>query len=856
LTQSCPKCRFENPDNTKYCGNCATLLPLSDETPEAQTETLVVPLVEMRTGSILAGRYEIIEELGKGGMGKVYKALDREINDKIAVKVIRPEIATNKKIIERFHNELKMARTITHKNVCRMHDLGKDGDTRFITMEYVSGEDLKKSIRRMGPLSMRKTLSIGKQICQGLSEAHHLGVYHRDLKPHNIMIDREGNAKIMDFGIALSQKANGITDSNIIIGTPQYLSPEQVEGKRVDQRADIYSLGVIFFEMVTGQVPFDGDTTLSIAVKHKTEIPRDPKEFNAQIPEELSQLILKCMEKETEKRYQTAEELCSELTLIESEIPTSETAVSREDSNIKTMSKWLELSRLPRALLFFVLVVVAGYFFYTEILSTGSREEEGPGGTKHKNSIVLLLLRDLSPQENQGASCLAMTERLIMNLIAFNELRVIGLESTLSYRDSNKSIREIGRELLVENVLEGTLYTDKDNLRVTIKISNVEDGAVYWGREFQRNRKDEFELHDDISKSVAEVLGIERVNEKYSRVKPRESASLRAYESYKYGRHFEILYYESNAIKDLEACEKNYLDAIKHDPNYALAYWRLGNFYYNLYVNKIGEKYLNLAYEYFMKAKEIDENLAEVNVGLGWYHFDQSDNDKAFQYFKRAYELDPDNAEINFHVGGFLRSIGLYEKAIKYYSQAFELDPTPAEFSDWNIVRARCYSFTGRFEEAANYLKTALIIKPAADLHRNYIQQLIKMKKYEEAEIQLSEAEKLYPEEQSIRHYRAWLLAVEGEKERALELIKDAESTFLYRFTCIYSLLDMKDEAIKNIKYGIDRGFDIYKDCFYSYPYLISTPCLDNLRADPRFQKIVDTEKQKYEEKLAKYSGL
>jgi serine/threonine protein kinase len=276
----CPRCDFKNPDSTKYCGNCATPLPLSDETLDAQTETLSVPIIDLTTGSILADRYEIIEELGKGGMGKVYKAFDKEINEKIAVKIIRPEIATNKNIIQRFQNELKMARTITHRNVCRMHDLGKDGDTRFITMEYVSGEDLKKSIRRMGPLTVRKAISIG---------AHHLGVFHRDLKPHNIMIDREGNAKIMDFGIALSQKSEGITDSNVIIGTPQYLSPEQVEGKKVDQRSDIYSLGVILFEMVTGQVPFDGDTTLSIAVKHKTETPRDPKEFNAQIPEELSQ---------------------------------------------------------------------------------------------------------------------------------------------------------------------------------------------------------------------------------------------------------------------------------------------------------------------------------------------------------------------------------------------------------------------------------------------------------------------------------------------------------------------------------------------------------------------------------------
>jgi adenylate cyclase len=489
-------------------------------------------------------------------------------------------------------------------------------------------------------------------------------------------------------------------------------------------------------------------------------------------------------------------------------------------------------------------------------LVKGSRDAVAAGGAKHKNSIFLLLLRDLSLQQDQEASCLGMTERLIMNLLAFDEIRVIGLESTLAYRDLNKSVQEIGRELQVANVLEGTLETDEDNIRVTIKISSVEDGSVYWGREYQRNSKDVFELQDDISKSVAEALGINLVDEKYSKVKPIESVSLKAYEFYKYGRLFEIRYYESNDIRDLEACEKNYLEAIKNDPNYALAYWHLGNFYYNLYIHKDDEEYLNLMYEYFMKAKEIDENLAEVNAGLGWYHFDKEDNDRAFQYFKRALELDPNNAEINFHVGSFLRSIGLYEKAIMFYSRAFELEPTPLEFSDRNIVRARCYSYTGRFEEAAYYLKNALGVKPDIDLHLNYVQQLIKMKKYEEAEIQLSEAEKLYPDEPLVMHRRAWLLAANGEKERALKLIKDVDHTFLYRFTCIYALLGMKNEAITNIKEGIARGFEIYKGYLYSYPYLRNTPCYDSLREDPRFQEIVNTEKQKYDEKLVKYGGL
>jgi serine/threonine protein kinase/Flp pilus assembly protein TadD len=852
----CSNCKFDNPENTKFCGNCASPLILPEETVEAQTETLATPIHDIMRGRVLDERYEIIEEIGKGGMGKVYKAYDREINENIALKIIRPEIASNTKIITRFQNELKTARRIAHRNVCRMFDLGRDGETRFITMEYVPGEDLKKTIRRMGPLTVRKTVSIGKQICQGLAEAHHWGIFHRDLKPHNIMIDREGNTRIMDFGIALTHEAEEITNSDVMVGTPQYLSPEQVEGKKVDQRSDIYSFGVILFEMVTGQVPFDGDSSISIAVKHKTEIPPIPGELNAQIPEELSLLILKCLEKNPEKRYQSTEELYAVLTRIEDEFPTGETAISREKSRIKAIRKRLELSRFPGLLLLSALIVVASYFFYTKIFVERSHDVAGPGGAKHKNSIVLLHIRDLSPQQNQEASCLGMTEKLIMNLIAFDELRVIGLETTLSYRNSNKSIQEIGRELQVANVLEGTLQGDANDIRVTVKISSVEDGAIYWGREYQRGREDVFKLHDEISKSVAEILGIEHVDEKYSSIKSLESASLRAYEFYKYGRLFEIRYYESNDINDLEACEKNYLEAIKSDPNYVLVYWRLGNFYYNLYIYRDEDKYLNLMYEYLMKAKEIDENLAEVNVGLGWYHFDKKDNDRAYQYFKKAYEIDPNNAEINYHVGGFLRSVGLYDKAKKYYSQAFELEPTPSEFTDWNIVRARCYSFTGKYKEAAKYLEKAVEIKPDPDLSIEYAKQLILLKRYEDAEVQISKVLKSIPDDPLCRHLHAWIFAATGEKDRALELIWDSDNTFLYRFTCIYALLGMKNEALTNIKIGIERSFDVYKDYLYSYPYLISTPCYNSLRDDPRFQEVVEQEKEKYEEKLRKFGDL
>ncbi|MCK4495405.1 MAG: protein kinase, partial [Candidatus Aminicenantes bacterium] len=298
----CPKCQTDNPSDSKYCKECATPLPSPGQAEV--TKTIEAPKEELTTGSTFAGRYQIIEELGKGGMGKVYKVLDKEVNAKVALKLIKPEIASDKKTIERFRNELKVARDIAHKNVCRMYDLGKEEGAYYITMEYVSGEDLKSFIRRSGVISVGKAISIANQVCEGLSEAHRLGVVHRDLKPQNIMIDNEGNARIMDFGIARSLRAKGITGSGVMIGTPEYMSPEQVDGKESDQRADIYSLGVILYEMVTSRVPFEGDTPFSIGVKQKSEIPRAPKEINDQIPEDLNRVILRCMEKDKEKRYQ------------------------------------------------------------------------------------------------------------------------------------------------------------------------------------------------------------------------------------------------------------------------------------------------------------------------------------------------------------------------------------------------------------------------------------------------------------------------------------------------------------------------------------------------------------------------
>jgi len=377
----CPKCQTENQAESRFCAACAA--PLK----ETSSRTIRIPTFEVSRGQIFAGRYEVIESLGQGGMGKVFKAFDRKVSEVVAVKLIKPEISIDAASIERFKNELKIARKITHRNVCRMYDLGEDAGLQYITMEYVAGEDLKRFIRRAGALSPGRAINIALQVCDGLSEAHHLGVIHRDLKPQNIMIDQDGNAKIMDFGIARFSALERMTGSGVIIGTPEYMSPEQADLKDVDARSDIYSLGIVLYEMVTGRMPFDGETALSIILKHKMDNATDVRSFNPQISHALAAIIAKCMEKDPAKRFQTSDELRDELARVEKALATGERVVVRKEgapSRQVTVPLPTKKVILPAAA---VLILIAVVFLVVKVLprKEGAAALVTPGGAAAAN---------------------------------------------------------------------------------------------------------------------------------------------------------------------------------------------------------------------------------------------------------------------------------------------------------------------------------------------------------------------------------------------------------------------------------------------------------------------------------------
>ncbi|MGD2295276.1 MAG: protein kinase [Candidatus Aminicenantes bacterium] len=851
----CPNCRHENPSDTRFCGQCGNRLYPYKEISDSPTDTLQTPMVQMTRGKLFAQRYEIIEELGKGGMGRVYKVFDKEIKEEVALKLLKPEIAADERTLERFRNELKNARKISHRNVCRMYDLNEFEGANFITMEYVAGEDLQTTITKMGPLSTAQAISITRQVCEGLAEAHRLDIIHRDIKPQNIMIDKKGHVRIMDFGIARMKKTREITGSGLTIGTPDYMSPEQVEGKTVDHRSDIYSLGAVLFEMMTGRVLFEGDTPLGIALKHKIEPPPDPRELNPQIPESIGGVILACLEKDREKRYQSTTELLADLDEIESKIPTRERFRPLKSTRARKLRKGYSLWKAAGIFLAGAAVLLGGYFLVDRIILSRKQSFVQLGLTEKKHAIAVLPVEDLSPEKDQGHICEGMLDDIITKLSSSPELRVVPKRSVIRYKDTGQDIVNIGRRLKVDSILDTSLQIEQDRIRINAKLSSTKDGFHIWSDTYQTEIESYFQVQDEISSTIAEKLEVHLVPEKYQALKTREPESIEAYKFLQLGKHFSRNYVDHRRPEDFEEALRLLNAALEIDPNYALAFYELGDLYDLHYVYTKDKSHLDLMLQNYEKAYTIDPDLPETNIGLGWAYFFKEDLDSAYHYFKEAYQLAPDSLVANAGAGSFLRSIGLHKEAIPFYEKAITI--SPLTLSNYRLLGS-CFAFLGEYRKGVNVANQAIdlgIEHESFDFYLNATRNLIFMKRYEEAEEELQKAAAIEPGDPGPEYLRVWIYAARGEKDKALAIIDGLEPYyFTYLLSTAYAILDMKDEAIAVIKDGMENGFYQVFDYLYSYLYLRSNPYFDSLKDDPRFQDLFIKAKNIYENRVDKYA--
>jgi len=668
----CPKCQTDNPGTSSFCADCGTRLGIAGR--PSVTLTLETTTDELIRGVIFAGRYEIVEELGAGGMGRVYRAFDRKVGEDIALKLIKSEIATDRKTVERFRNELKTARRIRHKNVCGMFDLHEEGKSFFITMEYIRGEDLKSLLRRTQHLAVATSLSIARQVAEGLGEAHKLGVVHRDLKSGNIMIDKEGQAKIMDFGIARTPAAAGTTAEGVIIGTPEYMSPEQVDGKPVDARADIYSLGIVLFEMLIGRVPFEGETAFSIAHKHKDEAPPDPRKFNHQISGELGRLILRCLEKDREKRYQTTEEFLADLGAVEEALPITDWApTGRSSTRSKPrVSKTITVKITPRKLLIPAAAVV---IIAAVLIGLGKflvRKAPAPAAIDpgRPPSVAILYFKNNSGDKNLDGWKEELCTSLIIKLSQSRYFRVVDLSQIngilkrlkLSEQDSytQEDLKAIASGVLATHIVQGSFSKAGERLRVNLILRNAASLEVI-ASEMADGKGEEsiYDMIDDLGDRVKSNLGLSTAQQSsdiYTSIKDI-TASPEAFKFYVQGYQF-----LAKGLLDqaLASCQK----AVSADPRFAMAYLIMAICYHNKSMMK--ESLSN-----FQKAFDLKEGVSKKErliIEAEYYSFSSERTwDKAVSAFSELLELYPWDISSNIDLGFLYTKMDEWDKAIECY---------------------------------------------------------------------------------------------------------------------------------------------------------------------------------------------
>lgn len=744
----------------------------------------------------VVSRYQILETLGHGGMGVVYKARDTRLERYVALKFLSGAISQNEPARQRFIKEARAASALDHPNICTIYGIEDTDDGRtFIAMPCYEGEDLAKRLER-GRLGLQQAVAIAIQVGQGLDKAHAQGIVHRDVKPGNVMLTRDGGVKLLDFGLALLGESVRNTQPGSLTGTPGYMSPEQASGSLCDARTDLWSLGVMLYEMLTGQLPFRGTHPQALIHAILRDDPVLPVADQYGFSLALDDILARALEKDPERRYQTAREFAASL---RAEIPLD--GPPPDISSAETTSLTLATQGVPSV---------------------------GRSGI----SILVLPFQNLSSDEENEYFADGLTEELITYLGKVGQLRVLSRNFAFQFKGQSIDVRKVGRELRVDNVLEGSVRKVGERLRVTVQLVNVSDGYQIWSERFDRQLEDVFLIQDEVVANIVTALRA-RLTEPVTQAiaPPRRPQNMEAYNLYLKGRYHFVRQTPEGLSKAVELFEK----ATALDPGYAPPFAGLAEYYFaigfwgGLPPDEIWPK----AHENALRAVELDPNLAHAQVALGYVRiFCDWDWIKAGRNFRRAVELSPGDPNVAYANAVYLLQTARLDEALAEFRHAAELDPLALNL---NTALAMVYYYRREYEKAiAQAMKTLELDPEYFEMRAGLGLIYLQTNRFDEGLRYLEGVRAQSGDNPLILGMLGYAYGVAGADDKARQILSRLEVMSKERYVAPIS------QALPHIGLGEhDASFEWLEKAAEAHDallcYLDVMPCYDPLRHDSRF---------------------
>jgi non-specific serine/threonine protein kinase len=624
--------------------------------------------VELKKDTLIS-HYKILEKIGAGGMGVVYKAEDIKLKRTVALKFLPPEFTRDKDSKDRFVHEARTSAILDHPNICTVHEIRETDDGQmFMAMAYYQGETLNDKISSR-PLPIAEAIDIAIQVAEGLHEAHAKKIIHRDIKSANIIITENGQVKILDFGLAKLKGQTRLTKEGTTLGTVAYMSPEQASGEKVDHRSDIWSLGVVLYEMLTGQIPFRGEYDQAIMYAVMNEEQEPITGLRTGVPLELERILNKTLAKDPRERYQTTADLLVDLRKIQKESK-PEVKPDKKVLKHKGLKKPSRKLIIIGSFMLTVFCVVSAILVFKGISRKGTGKTEE---TKQLRKIAVLPFEDMSPQKDQEWFCNGISEELINRLAKISAFQVTARTSAFSFKGKSLDIPAIGKRLNVDTIVEGSVRKAGNKLRITAQLIKVADGYHIWSETYDRSLEDVFAIQDQISLSIAEKLKVSLLREESAELKSRPTKNLAAYNLYLRASSY---YINHSGEKGSRTAAQMIEKAITLDPNFALAYTKLSFLYSWIYLWDRDDATLAKAKDAVNKAFKINPNLPEAYVALGYYYsWGYFDYGRALEQFKIAQKSLKNNADLLAGIGSVQKRLGKLEQSILNFKRALEINP-------------------------------------------------------------------------------------------------------------------------------------------------------------------------------------